>query len=141
MQSEKFNKLNKLRKTDYYKNEDEEAFLEKVNYVLQKEEWASYKDVSLKYPNIFVFGLPRSGTTIMSQFLIYAFRLGYINNFMARFWLAPLTGIKLSKKILGENQNTTFTSDYAKTMNLFDIHEFGYFWRYWLKITSINDAI
>jgi len=141
MESESLNKLNKLRKAYYQKSTSDEDFLERINNILQKDEEKNYLQESPNYPFIFVFGLPRSGTTMMSQLLIKSFDLGYINNFMARFWLAPATGIKLSKIILGDKQETELESDFATTKNIYDLHEFGYFWRYWLNIHSTNDAI
>ncbi len=139
-----FNKLsdfNKRRKEIHYKSEENEDFLIHVNKVLQEDESSYYQDIESGYPFLFVYGLPRSGTTIMTQLLIAAFDVGYINNFMARFWLAPVTGIKLSKIIHGDNKNISFRSDYASTYGINDIHEFGYFWRYWLKKDNIEGHI
>jgi hypothetical protein len=141
MQPEDLNELNKLRKNGYYKNESDEAFLRRINTILREDEAKHYKDTNARYPFIFVFGLPRSGMTMMAQVLIKSFRLAYINNFMARFWQSPVTGIRLSKIILGDKQETSVESDYAATANIYDLHEFGYFWRYWLHIQSVTDAI
>lgn len=141
MMSEKFESFNKLRKGTFKKSEKDEEFLKRINLILKEEDYLNYQNRQPKYPFVFVFGLPRSGTTLMSQILLRAFDVGYINNFMARFWLAPLTGIRLSKIILGENFSTDLSSHYATTKQLQDIHEFGYFWRYWLNIASNKDAI
>jgi LPS sulfotransferase NodH len=131
--------LSKKRKPEYSKDEEVESFLVKMNKTLGQEEKALYKESTIKYPFIFVFGLPRSGTTLMSQFLAAHLDVGYINNLMARFWLAPVYGIKLSKAIFGSSKASDFRSDYARTSNILDIHEFGYFWRYWLKKDSLSD--
>jgi hypothetical protein len=141
MKPESLEELNKLRKDHFQKSENDETFLKRVNETLQKQELEDYQNIEPEYPFLFVFGLPRSGTTIMAQFLIQSFDLGYINNFMARFWLAPITGIKLSNIILGNKKLTELKSEYATTQNIYDLHEFGYFWRYWLKIHSTKDAI
>ncbi|HGY55693.1 MAG TPA: hypothetical protein ENK44_08335 [Caldithrix abyssi] len=128
----------KKRHGGYIKKEDDERFLQELNRTLQKAEQAGYRDLPIEHPYIFVFGLPRSGTTLITQLIAHAFDIGYINNFMARFYLAPLHGIRLSQIVLGENRETNFTSDYARTKLLTDIHEFGYFWRYWLKKEEIR---
>lgn len=131
--------LNKKRKVKYQKNPKGEDFLHEMNRLLHDREATLYKDYEIKYPFIFIFGLPRSGTTLISQLITSSFDIGYINNLMARFWLAPVHGIRLSKSILGDIKQTSFHSDYAGTSNISDIHEFGYFWRYWLKKESLSD--
>ncbi len=133
--------LNRQRKKKYYKDEKQENYLLEINKVLQKKEITEYLDLNEENPTIFVIGLPRSGTTLMTQLIAYSFDIGYINNFMARFWLSPVTGINLSKIIYDNNTETTFESEYAATQNIADIHEFGYFWRYWLKKDNISNII
>jgi len=135
-----FNDLNRLRTAGYHKDEQTEDFLKEVNQVLQNREVDRYQDVTFQYPMVYVFGLPRSGTTLLAQLITRAFKPGYINNFMARFWLAPVTGIRLSKIILGDKQQTDLASEYANTEDVYDLHEFGYFWRYWLHIQSPRQA-
>jgi len=125
--------LYKSRTGKYSKPREEEDFLNDLNQILLKEEKGWYKDYNIEHPFIFIFGLPRSGTTLLSQFVAHSFDTGFVNNLMARFYLAPLHGIRLSKQVLGNRKQTIFSSDYARTDNLSDIHEFGYFWRYWLK--------
>jgi len=130
--------LNTLRKPDYYKDPAEEEFLLNLNRLLMVEEIKRYKSYPERFPFLFVFGLPRSGTTLLAQLIAHSFDVGYINNFMARFWLAPVTGVKLSRIILGQRTKTDFQSNYATTNQLTDIHEFGYFWRHWLKKETID---
>jgi hypothetical protein len=133
--------FNKQRKSSHYKDEKKESFLLHINQLLEKEEVAGYMDLEERHPTIFVFGLPRSGTTFMTQLLAHSFELGYINNFMARFWLAPVTGIRLSRAIYGERAISSFDSSYASTGDILDIHEFGYFWRHWLHKNSITEIL
>lgn len=134
-----FQDLNKIRKAGYKKDTSQENFLLNMNQALFPLEQKLYPDTEPEHPFIFVFGLPRSGTTLTSQVLAYSIDAGYINNFTARFWLAPVHGIRLSRFVLGPEASTAFQSDYAKTSNLADIHEFGYFWRFWLKKESMED--
>jgi hypothetical protein len=132
--------LNIKRKTAYQKNTDLENFFLKMNQALQNIEKKQYKNYEIEYPFIFIIGLPRSGTTLISQILSYSLDVGYINNLISRFWLAPVHGIRLSKSILGNVKYSDFKSDYARTSNITDIHEFGYFWRYWLKKETFDDV-
>jgi len=139
--NETLQQFNKSRREEYYKDEFLESHLGRMNKTLREAEEPEYKDFDITYPFIFVFGPPRSGTTLLSQLIAYSFDVGYINNLMARFWLAPLHGIRLSKSVLGETQRISFQSDYAHTSHIADIHEFGYFWRELLNIHTMEDIV
>jgi hypothetical protein len=92
-----------------------------------------------KVPIVYVVGAPRSGTTLLSQLLCRYLPVGYINNFIARFWLRPSAGIMLSRIILGEDarKKINFRSLQALTEGPEGPHEFGYFWRRWLKLDDL----
>src|SRR6056297_1198149 len=124
---EEFKKLNQYRKGSYKKDEKDENFLEEFNKYLFQKEINEYCDYPVRHPFLFVVGPPRSGTTLLSQLIAYTFDVSYINNLVARFYLAPLHGIRFSKTVLGESKQSDFQSNYARTGNLSDIHEFGYF--------------
>ncbi len=126
------------RQGKYVKQATKEDFLLGMNHSLRELESSLYESHEIKHPFIFVFGPPRSGTTLITQVIAHSFNLGYINNFMARFWLAPIHGIRLSRIIYGDSKLTDFKSDYAATSELTDIHEFGYFWRHWLLKESFK---
>jgi hypothetical protein len=136
-----FEDLYPERQGPYAKDEDDEGFLEALNEDLQRRELALYGDYEIEHPFVFVVGLPRSGTTLTSQLLAYCLDAGYVSNIAARFWLAPLHGIRLSRLIAGEEGETSFQSDYARTDGVLDIHEFGYFWRHWLRKRTFDDVV
>ncbi|MFP3860588.1 MAG: sulfotransferase [Bacteroidales bacterium] len=136
---EEFKDLNKFRKSAYKKDEKQENFLEDFNKYLLDKEIKEYDDFPIKHPFLFVIGAPRSGTTLLTQLIANTFDISYINNLSARFFLAPLHGIRFSKTVLGETRKSSFHSDYARTQGLNEIHEFGYFWRYWLNKHSFDD--
>jgi hypothetical protein len=87
-------------------------------------------------PIIYVVGAPRSGTTLLSQMVCRYLPVGYINNLISRFWLRPSVGIRLSGAIFGADsrRNISFKSVHGTTQGLNDVHEFGYFWRHWLRL-------
>lgn len=128
--------FNQKRVDAYAKDEQAENFLLEMNRLLMERERALYKNYVIEHPFLFVFGAPRSGTTLLTQLIAASLDVGFINNLMARFWLAPLHGIRLSLHVLGTDRKITFQSHYARTAAITDIHEFGYFWRYWLKKES-----
>ncbi len=131
--SEKLKSFYRKRQGKYVKRPEDEHFLEELNQTLKEKEGSYYQDYAIEHPFLFVYGLPRSGTTLITQLIAHCMDVGFINNLMARFYLAPLHGIRLSRAIFGDQRSTNFNSDYARTHELTDIHEFGYFWRYWLK--------
>lgn len=131
--------LNEKRKAEYYKDRSDEDFFLGMNKFLQTRESEMYRDYDIEQPIIFIFGLPRSGTTLMAQLIAYSQDVGYIDNLAARFWLAPVHGIRLSKSVLAHAEKVSYQSEYARTSGAADIHEFGYFWRYWLKKETVAD--
>ena len=82
-------------------------------------------------PVLFVMGVPRSGTTLLTQLLIGRYRLGYVNNLIAKFWEAPVIGTCLSLSLPGPRNETDFqlSSEFGFTEACDGHHEFGYFWR------------
>ena len=69
------------RKGSYTKPKKEEDFLAQLNENLADQEENLYKDYEIDFPFIFVFGLPRSGTTLITQVIAQSLNIGYINNF------------------------------------------------------------
>ncbi|WP_428261289.1 sulfotransferase family protein [Haliangium sp.] len=83
-------------------------------------------------PVVLVIGHQRSGTTLVSQLITSALRVGYPSNFVARFWRAPRVGIALQRAMLGaEAWSSSFTSELGTTSGLLEPHEFSYFWDRW----------
>jgi hypothetical protein len=137
-----FEELYDRRSGTYAKDAEGESFLRDLNELLEPHEGALYRDLDIEAPFVFVLGLPRSATTLTSQLLAYCLDVGYVDNVAARFWLAPVHGIRLSRELLGPNRPPPqFESDYARTADLGGIHEFGYFWRRWLRKESFADVV
>jgi LPS sulfotransferase NodH len=136
-----FDALYAQRQGTYVKAAGDEDFLEGLNAYLAPRERQLYGDYEIEHPLIFVVGAPRSGTTLLSQLLAYCLDVGFVDNFAARFWLAPVHGIRLSKLIAGGPEAGAFESEYARTSRPTDIHEFGYFWRHWLNKHTFDDVV
>ena len=140
-EADTFDDLYAKRQGSYVKEASDEDFLEGLNEYLAPREHELYGDYPIDQPLIFVVGAPRSGTTLLSQLLAYCLDVGYIDNFTARFWLAPVHGLRLSRLIVGGPQPGAFESEYARTSRPTDIHEFGYFWRRWLNKHTFEDVV
>lgn len=138
--SDDLRELNKARTGSFQKDEQSEDFLEGFNRYLLEKEQLEYRPHVIEHPFIFVLGLPRSGTTLISQLIANSLDTGYINNLAARFYLAPLHGVRFAKAVLGDRHSTDYRSRFAHTDNLSDIHEFGYFWRHWLQKEKLGDV-
>jgi LPS sulfotransferase NodH len=126
------------RRPPYAKRPDDEAMLAAVNAALQGlplQHAPSGADTE-RLPIVYVVGAPRSGTTLLSQLLSRHLPIGYINNLIARFWLRPSVGIRLSNLLLGERgrEGIAFESTHGVTSGILGPHEFGYFWRHWLRL-------
>ena len=93
------------------------------------------------YPTLFIFGLPRSATTLTYQLISQCLDLGYVNTLIARFWLSPQHGIALRQAVLGSLPEATFRSDFGKSEGPYGPHEFAYFWHHWLKVVEVDDML
>lgn len=118
---------------EFSKNQEFETYLSLLNNTLSEAESSLYRDLEEKYPAIHIVGAPRSGTTLLTQIVCSSLNVGYINNLIAAFWKAPLFGIQLSKKLLGTQYLSNFSSSFGRTNNIYEPHEFGYFWNYHLS--------
>lgn len=89
-------------------------------------------------PLVFIVGVPRSGTTLLSQLISRFMDVGYVTNLMARFWSNPVLGIAVSRSVLGENPGTKIElrSVHGTTSGPWGPHEFGYFWREMLGLDN-----
>jgi len=95
---------------------------------------------------IFILGNQRSGTTFLYQMLCAHFKVGFINNFMAKFPDNPSRGIEIGKGMGLFTREISFESKYGNTPLLSDPHEFGWFWRRFFNLdapmadSAINDV-
>ena len=128
-----------LRIGPYRKDFGDEDIFTRMNTALAALEEVPQSDSS--YPTMFIFGVPRSGTTLSYQLIAQCLDIGYVNNLIARFWLAPRQGIALSKAVLGPLPKPRFHSDLGRTSGPHSPHEFSYFWLHWLKMFDVDDML
>jgi len=113
----------------YRKDPVQESFLERFNNILQPYQEEDYiEDLPEEYPTVHVIGVPRSGTTLVTQILATHTDIGYINNLIAAFWKAPVYGIRLSSQVVPRNLKSSYQSEFGRTKGIHEPHEFGYFW-------------
>ncbi len=109
-----------------------------LNQSLSSEEGVLQK----KYQGInneiyFIVGLPRSGTTLLSQLLINTFDFGYFYNKIAKYYSAPLFGYSKIKP--RDIKSLNLDSALGITLGDFAPHEFSYFWQNWLKFKGHDE--
>jgi hypothetical protein len=134
---------NRRRAAGMRKREELEAAVRELNRALSGLE-SDVQPGDDPPPSVFIFGVPRSGTTLCHQLLAQCLDVGYINNLIARFWAAPAHGIALSKHLLeelDEHQRGEYDSRYGKTPGIWGAHEFSYFWHAALNISTVEEVM
>ena len=119
---------NTIQKMNQHLNKSHEKLLTKLSNMAD-------------HPIIFTFGIPRTGTTLLTQSIAYNLDVGYINNLIAKFWCAPLYGITLSNDLINiDEERKNYNSDLGRTKEITGHHVFSYFWHKWLK-ADLNGEI
>lgn len=83
---------------------------------------------------IFVCGVPRSGTTLLTQLIAQYFDIGFIDHLTARFYKRPAVGAMLRRSVFGDRHETNYRSEYGRTENPLDVHHMGWFWRHYFDL-------
>lgn len=101
-------------------------------------------------PIFMIMGAPRSGSTLMLQWLSSLGLFSYPSNLIARFYKNPYIGIRAQQALLeydplnqlGFNNTTVdFTSQLGKTMGALNPSEFWYFWRNHFKLNGFSEVL
>ena len=128
-----------IYKGEFKKEANYELVLESLNNSLAVAQ-EEFLDTEIENKvNIHIIGVPRSGTTLINQYLSSYMNVGYINNFIATFWRAPIFGIEIAKKTLKLDYLSNFESKFGRTDNIMEPHEFGYFWNENLKYPNLME--
>jgi len=107
-----------------------EETLQRFNEAIRGIEVGNLMGVELP-PLVFIVGVPRSGTTLLSQLVSRFLDVGYVDNIAARFWANPVLGIRVSRAVLEPDSRSRIQlrSTHGTTEGPWGPHEFGYFWR------------
>lgn len=93
------------------------------------------------HPTILIIGAPRSGTTVLMQWLAASGLVAYPSNLLSRFYAAPYLGARIQQLISDPRFNykdelsglisdqLSFESEVGKTKGALQPNEFWYFWR------------
>lgn len=88
------------------------------------------------WPIYFIIAQPRGVSTLFQQLITSNLEIAYINNFLAKFYKAPLFGIELEKDIIDKQYKSTYISNYGNTNGIDEPHEWGWFWKNILNLEN-----
>lgn len=129
------------RTKQFSRNEKLESLLKQINGLLGPVEERVIKNYRMpKYPVIFIVGAPRSGSTLMMQWLAQTCRFAYPTNLLSRFYRSPYIGALIQRlltdpefdfnhEFFDVSSEMSFYSDLGKTRGALAPNEFWYFWR------------
>lgn len=129
------------RTTGFRRNPDLEELLQEINGILAPAEREISRSFQMpKFPVVMVIGSPRSGTTLLMQWLAHSGYFGYPTNILSRFYQAPYIGALIqllltdprynyNDEILDFSSKRAYRSNLGKTRGSLEPNEFWYFWR------------
>lgn len=140
--------MHEERQAPYRRNEQLETLLRELSDLLgpvEKTVVARYR--MPVYPVVFVMGLPRSGSTLMMQWLAASGRFAYPTNLLSRFYAAPTIGARIQQLLTDPRfsfgnefadlaHEISYTSDLGKTTGALAPNEFWYLWRRFIPNTE-----
>lgn len=138
--------MDKGRTKQFARNDDLMAVLSELNAMLEKMERPAVG--TLQFPVVFIVGCPRSGTTLMMQWLANQGVLAYPSNLIARFYANPYVGVRIQQALhtydskaqifTEENKSINFSSQYGHTSGALAPSEYWYFWRRFFHFGEIQ---
>jgi len=134
---------------EFDKNSNLESLLTVINDLLQPiEEKERKKAKEPEYPNLFLVGSSRCGSTMFMQWMASTDIFSYPSNFLSRFYKAPFIGALIYEMLTNPkfqyrdefcdiNTDIALVSAIGKTKGLKAPHEFWYFWREFMDFPDI----
>ncbi len=80
-----------------------------------------------QHPQVFIFGLPRSGTTLVYQYIVHRLNVAYFTNGVGKFPMAPCVITFLQSRFHGRYRSD-FKSKFGKVSGPMAPREAGGFW-------------
>jgi hypothetical protein len=91
-------------------------------------EWISLSNNhSTNQPQVFVIGLPRTGTTLIYQYIVHRLAISYFTNGVGKYFKSPCLITYIQHKLYG-NYQSDFISHYGKVAGPNAPREAGSFW-------------
>lgn len=114
------------------------------NKIMERERIDPNRNTSIDFPIMFIVAPPRSGTTLLYQLITLRYDVFYPTNLIAKFYNNPYDFLKKigDLDIFSPRITSDFKSDLGNTNNLFEPHEWGWFWEKFLyknENTLVNE--
>lgn len=137
------------RTPGFVRHPEQDQLLRELNSLLRVAEEQALPTIPPRpeQPVVFIVGPPRSGTTLMLQWLAASGSFAYPTNLLSRFFGAPYIGARIQQlltdpaydyrdELLGLHSQSDFTwqSEIGKTRGILEPHEFFYFWRQFFPV-------
>lgn len=139
------------RQTTYQRNSSLESLLGEINGLLAPVEAGIRERFDKpRWPLILVVGAPRSGTTLVTQWLAAMGDFAYPSNLLSRFYQAPYVGALLQQMLTDpafqyrdefrelQDARASFESSLGKTSGILAPNEFWYFWRRFFPYQDVH---
>ncbi len=140
------------RQRIFQKNPALEGLIYEINNLLSTaEETVCRQFDQPALPVLFIVGAPRSGSTLLLQWLALSGHFSYVSNFIARFYKAPYIGAKIQQMLLDEQfafmnemqgpgitAHFNYQSNLGKTKGINAPSEFWYFWRRFFQFNETH---
>lgn len=135
------------KKTETFRKNDQlTALLDRLNGYLAH--LPTDRAVTTGRPIVMILGVPRSGTTLISQLLAKIGAFSYPSNLISRFYKAPHVGALIQELLFNPDYDYKgelslspvvggLTSDVGKTRGPLEPHEFWFFWRRFFTFPDI----
>ena len=81
-------------------NEIDRHVLNKMNHALESlDDELTERSEGPEMPVLIILAQPRAGSTVLQQWLATCLHIGYVSNFLARYWGAPYIGSMLEAQL------------------------------------------
>lgn len=121
----------KKRKSEYSSNENVSSgynFEVDLNDHIRKFRFND-SECESDFSPIFIVGLPRSGSSLLYQYIASFEEIGFIDGIASTFWENPAVGLQLSTTLRSRfDSSFSFGSNIGKGLSVFSPHEFMFFW-------------
>lgn len=139
------------RTAAFSRNYKLEAMLAEMSELLQPVQRSVENRIDISsIPKVFIIGPPRSGTTLLLQWLVGSGLFSYPSNLLSRFYAAPYVGALVQNLLTNPDYDykdelsdlhvggTDYESAVGKTKGALSPNEFWYWWRQFLPVKEIE---
>jgi len=105
----------------------------------QMEKWERTHAFDCGLAQLFLTGLPRTGTTLVSQYIVHRLDVAYFTNGVSRFPLAPCT-VSRWQRWFHPAYQSDFRSNYGRSRGPMAPREAGAFWGHYFNIDRYQEV-